>query len=414
MNSCAAITICSINYLSKALVLSQSYKKHHPDHDTYLLLVDRKREDLDIYNLGINIIWVEDLGIPDFSKNAFTYDVIEFNTNVKPFVLKKLLQEYSAAVYLDPDIKVYAPLEPVFDAIRDGASFVVTPHYNNPILDGCKPDDIELLKFGAFNLGFIAVSNSSEALSFLDWWSDRCLKFGFYEPQSGLGVDQKWVTLAPNFFPNLKVLHDAGLNVAFWNLHERNLSEKDGIGYVNGNTRLRFIHFSSYDDKSPETVGKKQSRFPIGSRPDFTVFSKRYSDDLNSNLQEKYSNIKYGFDFFESGEYITPALRRFYAGLKDEFFVNEDNPFLENGMVMKFAKKAGLIGAKGGSSLRANFKDLNSHKKSIKLIGFGLRFMLRVLGPDRYYNLMRYFAHISSIRNQAHIFSSNELRKFEK
>ena len=135
---------------------------------------------------------------------------------------------------------------------------------------------------------------------------------------------------------------------------------------------------------------------------------------MNSNLQEKYSNIKYGFDFFESGEYITPALRRFYAGLKDEFFVNEDNPFLENGMVMKFAKKAGLIGAKGGSSLRANFKDLNSHKKSIKLIGFGLRFMLRVLGPDRYYNLMRYFAHISSIRNQAHIFSSNELRKFEK
>lgn len=414
MKKISAITICSINYISKALVLLESYAEHHPLHDLYLLVVDRKNKDVEINIKNVNLIWVEDLPIKNILKYAFTYDVIEFNTNVKPFALKKLLENYDSAVYLDPDIKVYAPLEPVFDALEKGASIVVTPHYMTPIVDGCKPDDVELLKFGAFNLGFVAVSNSDESLIFLDWWSERCLELGFYEPQSGLGVDQKWVTLAPNFFQNLKVLHDVGLNVAFWNLHERTLSQNDGVAYVNETTKLRFIHFSSYDENSPETVGKKQSRFPLNSRPDFNIFSREYASDLKRNHQEKYSNFKYGFDFFETGEYITPALRRFYAALNDNCFSKEDDPFSKDGVVINFARKTNLLGPVGGFSQRANFKDLNSHKKSIKLIGIMLRFTLRIVGPDRYYNLMRYIAHISSIRNQAHIFSSNELKEIKK
>ena len=404
MNNFAALTICSVNYLAKALVLIDSYSSHHPGHALYLVLVDRKRDDIVINRMGLTIIWVEDLEIPNILKFAFTFDVIEFNTNVKPTALKRLLQKHEVVVYLDPDIKIYAPLDPVFDALSAGASLVVTPHCNTPVLDGCKPDDLDLLKFGAFNLGFVGVRRCPEGLAFLDWWSERCLGHGFYEPQLGLGVDQKWVGLAPCYFPAMQVLHDAGLNVAFWNLHERRLEERGGIWYVNHGTLLRFVHFSSFSEKTPDVVAKKQTRFEPGSRPDFHAVAYAYAAELLENASASFSGQCYSFDYFDDGSYVTPALRRFYAALAGTVFKNETNPFLADGPVMRFGKSYRLVGAPGQGVRRHIFKDMNAYGSQIKVINMMLRLALFVLGPDRYFNLMRYMAHISSLRNQTDMF----------
>ncbi|WP_084181322.1 glycosyl transferase [Polaromonas glacialis] len=404
MENFAAVTICSINYIGKALVLIDSYVKYHPEHGIYLILVDRKSEDVIIDRPGLNVIWAEDLGIQDFLKYAFTYDVIEFNTNVKPTALKFLLKKHEIAVYLDPDIKIYAPLDPVFDALKNGASLVVTPHCNTPILDGCKPDDLDLLKFGAFNLGFVGVSRCQEGLAFLDWWSDRCLGHGFYEPQLGLGVDQKWVGLAPCYFPSMQVLHDSGLNVAFWNLHERQLTSHDGIWFVNETTLLRFVHFSSFNENKPEVVAKKQTRFESGSRPDFSSIAEVYASELLRNASEAFSRHRYTFDYFEDGSYVTPALRRFYAVMKNTVFHKDENPFRLDGPVMRFGKSHGLVGAPSQAARRQIFKDMNAYGPQIKVINMMLRLSLFILGADRYFNLMRYMAHISSLRNQVDMF----------
>ena len=336
------------------------------------------------------------------------YDVIELNTNVKPFAIKYLLSKYDAVVYLDPDVKVYTSLDSVFEALNH-ASILVTPHYITPILDGDKPDDLELLKFGAFNLGFVAVSNSSEGLDFLSWWSERCLKHGFYEPQIGLAVDQKWVGLAPCYFPNLKILYDVGLNVAFWNLHERTISKIDDKWFINEVTPLKFIHFSSFDATNPSNIANKQSRFKAGSRPDFIELANEYAQDQNKmSLNNKHSSQQYGFDFFEDGVYITPALRRFYAALFQKKFAEDENPFLVTSKVRLFAKSNGLLNKNGTPSRRHTFKDLNKYSFQITFINKTLRLVLYLIGPDRYFNLMRYIAHISSIRNQSEIFGEKK------
>lgn len=399
----AAVTICSINYIAKALVLIESYQCHHPGHDFYIVLVDRKSSEVAIERDGVTVMWAEDLGIADFRQAAFTYDVIEFNTNVKPTALKTLLARYDRVVYLDPDIEVFAPLSPVFDAL-DHASIVLTPHANTPILDGCKPDDLELLKFGTFNLGFVAVARCPEAFAFLDWWSARCLAHGFYEPQAGLAVDQKWVSLAPSYFPNLHVSHDVGLNLAFWNLHERQLSNHDGQWMVNDTVPLRFIHFSSFAVNRPEIIAQKQDRFAPGSRPDFEVPARAYAAKLIAAEAVKYSSQKYGFDFFDDGVYITPALRRYYAALRPVRFADVDNPFESNGPVQKFARANGLLVRGNVPAKRHNFHDMKSYGLQVRIINKMLRLALYLVGPERYFNLMRYMAHISSLRNQGDIF----------
>lgn len=403
MKNYAAVTICSINYIAKALVLFDSYMKHHPNHSFYLVLVDRKRPDVVIDRPTLNIIWAEDLGIPDFFKYAFTYDVIEFNTNVKPTALRLILRNHDAIVYLDPDIKVYSPIFSVFEALET-ASVVVTPHSNTPILDGKKPDDLELLKFGAFNLGFIGVARCNEGLAFLSWWSDRCLEYGFYEPQLGLGVDQKWVGLAPCFFPNIQILHDVGLNVAFWNLHERSFEQLDGVWLVNHKHPLKFVHFSSFSTQFPDDIAQKQTRFEPMSRPDFCHLAREYADQLINNASDKFSEIPYGFDYFDDGTYITPALRRFYAQLRHGFLGNDLDPFCANGIVLKFAKKNRLTVKNNSASKRHTFRDLSTYNFQIKVINKLLRITLFLVGPERYFNLMRYVAHISSLRNQTEMF----------
>lgn len=402
MTSSAALTICAINYLPKALVLYESYMKYHPDQTFYIVLVDRKEKTLRVERPGLNIIWVEDLGVEHFSQHAFAFDVIELSTNVKPAALKYLLSRHDVALYIDPDICIYAPLLPVSEALSE-ASVVVTPHTNLPVVDGAKPDDVDLLRFGAYNLGFVGVSACDEGKRFLDWWSDRCLAFGYYEPQLGLAVDQKWVDLAPAFFPALKILHDPGLNVAFWNLHERRLTQRDGAWWVNDTTPLRFIHFSSFDATRPEVVAYKQSRFAPGSRPDFEALARAYAEELKVEGSEEYNRRRYGFDYFDDGTYITPALRRFYAGLKSEF-TDIANPFDPNTRVMAFARRNRLLTRDNAPAKRHTFHDVGKFGRSVRFIHVLLRLALRVLGPNRYYMLMRYLSYISSLRNQVEMF----------
>jgi hypothetical protein len=403
MNKKAILSICSVNYLNKALVLFDGCRLNNPDCDLFLVLVDRKQQ-INITEMGLNVIWAEDLPIKNFLQHAFEYDVIEFNTNVKPTALKVLLQKYESVIYLDPDIKVYSSLSGVFSVLTQ-ASVVVTPHYNKPILDGNKPDDLELLKFGAFNLGFVGVSACEEGFQFLDWWSDRCLGHGFYEPQMGLGVDQKWVGLAPCFFPHMKILHDEGLNVAFWNLHERYLSKGDAGWMVNDNTPLKFIHFSSFNQRAPEDIAQKQTRFTPFSRPDFDVLAIEYARELESKTDAVISNSVYGFDYFDDGAYITPTLRRFYSCLRENNFSDVANPFAGIGPVKSFAKKNHLLVKGKPKSHRHIFKDLSAYSFQIKLITKLLHLVFIILGPERYFNLMRYLAHISSLRNQGDMFN---------
>ena len=390
------------------MVLAKSYHEHHPDHQFYLVVADRKREDLVKEVSGVALMWAEDLGIERFLQYAFMYDIMEFNTNIKPFVLEHLLRTHTAVIYLDPDIYVCAPMGPVLEALQY-ASFVLTPQYLTPLLDGRRLDDLDLLRFGPYNLGFIGIRRCSESVEFLRWWRERCFEFGFYEPEIGLAVDQKWVTLAPCFFPGLRILADLGLNVAFWNLHERRISKTGTTWMVNDLVPLRFMHFSSFDSSHPENVGEKQDRFAPGSRPDFELLAREYALKLSQHERIFSTTVPYGYDCFDDGARISSALRRCYAGLRQKgCFADIEDPFDAKGCIRAFAKKRGLMIRGSAAQRRLIFRDLQSFSLQVKAINILLRLLLFILGPIRYGNLMRYMGHICSIRHQVSMFGEVE------
>jgi hypothetical protein len=397
-------TVCSVNYLNKAVAMLLSIIEVHPESIFIIIIADSKRY-INLDNSRIKIIWAEDLGFPEYHRCAFKYNIIEFNTLIKPFSTLYLLKSYRNVTYLDPDICVFSPLLTVQKALKNN-SVAFTPHALTSYKGIGRPNDIDLLRFGSLNLGFFAVKNTEIAVNLLNWWHQSLLNGCFYEAHIGLGVDQKWMDLVFAFYDDVVLIKDYGLNVAFWNLHERIISNKNGQWMVNDNYPLEFIHFSSFDKDKPEIIAKKQTRYESNSRPDFIEIAKIYCGFLNdaSNIVKVSSSV-YGYERFDNGEKITAALRRYVAISNDKQLKACHNPFKTSDDVYNFAKRNGLLGKNKSSSAHILFNESNSFKVYEKVIRHFFRAMLYILGPESYYNLMRFLAHYSSILNQKNMFN---------
>lgn len=292
-----AFTLCSNNYLAQAKVLADSIHYHNPECKVFIGLVDELSDKIDYnYFRPAEILPLKNLNLQVFDFIINEYGIIELNTCVKPSFFKYLKAKYPDSqmiYYFDPDIKIYNSLQWLNEELAN-QSAVVTPHFCSPIpLDGFQPGENLALNYGTYNLGFIGVNtNSSEVSSFLDWWEERCLKLGYIKPCEGLFVDQLWINLAPVFFKDVKVLNHPGLNMAPWNLHERQI-ERVGCDNVQltGNHYLFFYHFSSYSFDNSDQLSKYYNRFSFSQFPLLRQLYDQYRTDVFRNDYAKFSKI---------------------------------------------------------------------------------------------------------------------------
>lgn len=397
MNKKIVFTVCSVNYLSKAIGLGLSVLEYNSDCDFCIVIVDAKR-DININDPRINYIWIEDLEYPNFLKSAFKYNIIELNTAIKPWATIYLLKKYNKVIYLDPDICVFNSLESIFEKLNQ-SSFLITPHAISSYMGQGRPNDQDLLRFGSFNLGFYAVSTSGKNL--LEWWHEKLIDNCFYEPSQGLGVDQKWIDLVPAFFDSVEILKNKGYNIAFWNLHEREISFENDSFIVNNIEKVVFVHFSSFVEEDKKAIAGKQTRYLPGSRPDFIMLCDVYRKYLDSSKQLISANLlEYGYLKFDNGEYISPVLRRIYGGKLFNYFNVCQNPFSKDEIVYKFAKRYKLLSVNPVIAGQQLFMETSKQKRAQRIISNLFRFILFILGPVKYFSLMRYLGYYSSILNQ--------------
>jgi hypothetical protein len=401
----AACTIVSLNYLSYARVLCESFLHFHPDCKFYVLLVDRLPQDFVVSGEQFDLVLVEDLGIPNFQSVAFKYDILELNTNVKPTFLKHLLvRGIDQLIYLDPDICVYSALSLVYDALASSA-VVLTPHSFSPNRKDVA-FDVNLLYLGIFNLGFIAVSKSDEASGFLDWWEEKCLNGGFNDPATGLFVDQKWVNLAPCFLDSLKILKHPGCNVAYWNLHERIVGWDGARWTVNDTNELVFYHFSGIIVDDGNSISKHLDHLDLTSRPQMSRLFKEYRQNVVRHGIRELLRMPYAFGRFNNGKFINKLARSVYAANLSEFV--GDNPFDASGPFYIRALAAGLLSTRDSSSTYTR-KRYSKGGWKVNTLQRMMRVCLRVIGADRYTVLMKYLAFISRLRNQPELLPSSKL-----
>lgn len=282
----SVFTISGNNYLPQARVLGASLARHNPEWRFTIVLVDKKSPAINYVGNGIcEVIEVESLGIPDFRGMTERYSLVELCTSVKAAAFQHLFRIYPEAtevMYLDPDIKVYGDFRDILLEAGD-AEIALTPHALTPIpLDDQFPLENLFLNHGTFNLGFLLLRRGEESQRLLVWWAERLREKSVIDLVEGYFTDQIWFNLVPVYFKNVHILRSFGLNMAFWNLHERTVTADPGGGYrVNGRDPLVFVHFSSYSPLEPEQfISRRQIRFHLAERPDVASLYREYGLDL--------------------------------------------------------------------------------------------------------------------------------------
>ncbi len=305
-----ACTIIARNYLPHARVLAESFLEHHPEGSFAALVIDDTGEGA-LSGEPFRVLSPYDIGLErdEIHRMAFIYDVKEFATAVKPWLLSTLLDEHEDVAYFDPDIQVFARLDDISPLARSHG-VVLTPHTTEPLpRDGLLPNDEMVLRAGIYNLGFIAVGRKGRP--FLDWWAERLKRDCLVDVEQGIFVDQRWIDFVPSLFEHV-ILGDPACNVAYWNLSHRGLSW-NGQRYEVGREALRFFHFSGF---SPDDMGLLSAhmgsipRILIDDIPDVRRLCDEYAIRLREQGFGRDGVDEYRFDTLPNGLRVDGEARR--------------------------------------------------------------------------------------------------------
>jgi hypothetical protein len=307
-------TLCSNNYLAHAKTLGDSLLAQDPNIRFIIGLVDKRHPDVDYSDFrSFEIISYDEIGCAEFPEMILRYNVIEFNTAVKPFYFEYLFHRYgreAIVYYIDPDIVFYSGLQQLNEILASN-TFVITPHLT-VAHESILPNEMAALRDGLYNLGFIGIRYNEESMRFIKWWQDRLKIYCLIDRARGLFVDQIWINFLPIMFRDVFVLRDPGYNMAWWNITERKLMSNGDVYYVNNeNTRLVFFHFSGFKAGNNKTIGRITSReFTFEARPDLVKIFSDYERMLLDNKYAKLSKLKLLLKFAEQEDTLRQRIGR--------------------------------------------------------------------------------------------------------
>jgi len=320
-------TIASKNYLAYARTLMASVKEHLPEYRRYLCLADEVSGEFEPSKEVFEVIQADQIGIDSFQDMTIRYDIMEFNTAVKPFMIEWLFNntDLDVVIYLDPDIQVFSKFDRLEAVIERGASVVLIPHITRPVEDGFNPNDHTMLQAGVFNLGFIAVRRCDEARQFIRWWGRRLKTQCASDFSRNLFTDQRWCDLAPCFLNNLHVFKDPGYNIAYWNLMQRKVEHTAEGKWLVDSQPLVFFHFSGVSADNRELVSKHQNRFNWNDIELLQPLFKAYLDNLHLAGWKACKNWDYAYSVIKPSLKIATVMRQFYREKHPETVFYEEN-----------------------------------------------------------------------------------------
>jgi len=317
-----ACTIIARNYLPLARVLGSSFRLHHPDGVLSVLVFDDVDHEVVADDEPFEVVHLDDLGpdLPELLRMAAMYDVTEFATALKPWLLELLLRAGAPSVlYIDPDIQVFDSLEEIARLALEH-DIVLTPHAVAPMpRDDKMTSETAILASGIYNLGFIGVGRGvlddgpDGKPSFISFWKDRLYRECVNDPQGMRFVDQRWMDFVPAVYEPY-IMREKTYNVAYWNLDHRDLVW-NGDRYEIDGEPLRFFHFSGYSPTSPHLLSKHQIDAPrilLSERPHVRRICDGYAELLLANGFGAPGAGGYAFGRMANGVPIDEYVRRVY------------------------------------------------------------------------------------------------------
>lgn len=322
------ITIVSRSHLDRARTLAASLYRHEAGARLRCYLAERDIRDSDNPDGLLELIPLAALQLPRQQQFCFRYGVKELATALRPFALLHTLRTTSSeqVVYLDSDTDVLQPLAGRCAQYLAEHAVAITPHLLASTLPTSSRER-EILRAGVYNSGFIALRRNQAAGAFLQWWAARLEYWSIEDPLGGVLHDQRWLDLAVGLFPQIGIIRDPGINVAHWNMHERELSHGPSGWQVqvtgsNSASPLALLHFSGLNaDRLSCYLDSGEEQREAYQR--YAGLAADYRQRLA--VEAGKEQVEYSFHRFDDGQIINDAMREVVRlGI-----VSSEQPFAE-------------------------------------------------------------------------------------
>ena len=311
----AAATIVAKCRLSSARVLAASFRRHHPGVPFFVLLTDEVEGCFDPAREPFETLLPADLAIPGFERLRFRYTAEELSYAATPYLIAHLLDRgFRGAVFLKQESLVLDDLSPVLAAL-DRHAVLLTPHLLHPLAGADAVErELKILLSGVYNCGFAAFSDFPEARRFLGWWQERLASHCLREVERGMHFEQRWLDFAPAFIESAHIVRDPGMNVAHWNLPERQVCI-EGERVTADGAPCRLFRFSGFDPERPEAPTRYFARLTMENIGPAAALYRRYLALLEAAGYHQTKRLPYAWDRYDNGAPIPAIARRIYRDL---------------------------------------------------------------------------------------------------
>ncbi len=328
-------TIVTRSYSGHARQLWSMLRKAEPTSDFLVFVLDADADYTDPV-CGFRCLAMRGVAPESWFRLAsFYYSAIELCCACRPHAFEHVYHKEGVGrwIYLDADIYVMAELGCVFSEDPD-ASILISPHQLRHESAQSRFEEGSLIH-GSYNAGLIAMRKTEETLDFIVWLKAR-LQADCFELWRGQYVDQGWMDQARAYFSGMRIIKDPGVNVGYWNLHERGLSvNSEGKCLVSGKT-MRALHFSNWPQTFVDGIPSAW-RGALGVESLVHIVRDYYSMITHFRQPEE---VGYKYGKLSNGRIITTSMRRgFFRYLSTNRWSAKDSPFDRNDLALQWSFK---------------------------------------------------------------------------
>ncbi|NYT83431.1 glycosyltransferase [Alcaligenaceae bacterium] len=325
-------TLCTANELPSAGVLFQSLKKHEPDSDRVLILVERnwpteRREALE-QALACKVLQPATMDIPEFTRLAFQYDACELKAAIKPHAVRALFRQgHESVLFLDPQSKIFGSLQAAWDALPP-AGMLLMPFATEPLPfgDGILSSDT-IARRGQFNFGCVGFSGGPRVKSFLEWWTQALDRHASYHPQAYFYGDQFHGQMACSFLDDAHVWRHTGFHGGSWNAATLKLERTTG-DWTTRDGALSLFQFHSGDAAEQRVAPSANVDASMAIAPALAELFADYASDYSdcSTALAEFTG-EYSYAHYEDGKAIDGMERLVFLSLHAAEQRQYANPF---------------------------------------------------------------------------------------
>jgi hypothetical protein len=243
---------------------------------------------------------------------------LELSYASTPYLIDHLLARgFDGVVFLKQETLVLGSLGPEFEKLGRH-SVLLTPHLLEPPGgERAVETELNVLRAGVYNGGFVAFNGSEESRRVLDWWKRKTRRGCFRAVEDGVHFEQRWLDFVPSLAPGCHIVRDPGMNVGHWNLPERRIHASNGTVTAAG-VECRVFRFSGYQFDSPQMVTRYNPHMTVESAGEAAKVFGRYQAMLEAAGHRACQELRYGFGAFDNGVPISDEARRTYHDLGEE------------------------------------------------------------------------------------------------